>query len=55
MKNKILLSIEKNIIEREEMLDYNYKKIFSKKIMMENIRMFSKINFKAKSQNGNLL
>ena len=28
MKNKSLLSIEKNIIEREKMLYYNYKKVF---------------------------
>ena len=28
MKNKSLLSIEKNIIKREKTLDYNYKKVF---------------------------
>ena len=28
MKNKSLLSIEKNIIEQEKMLYYNYKKVF---------------------------
>ena len=28
MANKSLLSIEKNIMEREKMLDYNYKKVF---------------------------
>ena len=28
MKNKSLLSKEKNIIEREKMLCYNYKKVF---------------------------
>ena len=28
MKNKSLLSIEKNIIEREKMLYYNYEKVF---------------------------
>ena len=28
MKNKSLLSKEKNIIEQEKMLYYNYKKVF---------------------------
>ena len=28
MKNKILMSIEKNIIEREKTLYYNYKRLF---------------------------
>ena len=45
-KKKSLLSIVKNIIKREKMLYYNYKKVFQfRKLCIQNIRNFFRAGF----------